>query len=66
LKVKGYAERIPIPNLLIPEWIYNPRPDEKIAVRQFVTLCDYNDIPAYFRRLEEIVYEVSEELFYYP
>jgi len=60
MNVKG------LPNLLIPEWIINPTPDDKIATRQFCTLCDFNDIPAYFRRMDEIVYEVSEEMFYYP
>jgi len=53
-------------HLLIPERLYNPRPDEMITIRQFCLLVDFNDIPAYFKRCDEIVYEVSEELFYYP
>ncbi len=66
MNVKGYPEHIPLPKLLIPEWMINPTPDAKIALRQFCTLTDWNNIPAYFRRMDEIVYEVSEEMFYYP
>lgn len=61
------AKRIPTPNLRIPIWLLKPmEPQDKIAWRQFGVLVDFNHIDRYFKRLEEIVYEVSEEMFYYP
>ena len=53
-------------HVMIPDWLINPTPDERIVARQFGVLVDFNDIERYFRRMDEIVYEVSEEMFCYP
>ena len=66
-KIEGFPD---IPNLVIPEWLINPRSDEKIILRKF-------SIPQIFlivngkgdyveKRFSEIDQEISEELFYYP
>ena len=60
------AKRIPRLNTIIDSWMINATPDTMIILRQFNLVVDFNDIEAYFRRREEIVYEVSEEMFYYP
>lgn len=60
------ASRIPIANLLIPRWLINPSPQTKIATRQFCVLLDVNNPERYRRRLDEIVYDVSETMAVLP
>ncbi len=61
------ARQIPTPNLLIPKWLTEVwEPQDVISWRQLGIVVDLNNIDYYFKRCEEIVYEVSEEMFYYP
>jgi len=60
------AKRIPTPNMVISNWLINPTPDFMIALKRFMIVVDFNHIDRYFKRYEEIAYEVSEDMFYYP
>jgi len=60
------AKQIPVGNMKIPYFMINPSPEDVIVWRQFAVLVDFNHIDRYFKRQEEIIYEVSEEMFCYP
>jgi len=60
------AERIPTPNMIIDDWLINSTPDFMITLRRFMIVVDFDHIEQYFKRYEEIGYEVSEAMFYYP
>ncbi len=51
----------------IPKWMLEQwEPQDKISWLTFAIPVDFNHIDYYFKRREEIIYEVSEEMFYYP
>ena len=62
--------KVALPNSLaqlrIPDWLINMEPQDKISWLQFGIMVDFNDIDYYWKRCDEIVYQVSEEMFYYP
>ncbi len=61
------AKNIPTANLLIPKWLLEDwEPQDVISWRRWAIPVDFNRLDIYFKRYEEIPYEVSEEMFYYP
>ena len=67
--MKNLAKRIPtIKNMLIPDWLINPTPNEKVDLLRFCIVVDFNHLDYYFKRYEEIPYEVMEQdgMVYYP
>ena len=53
-------------NMLIPDWLVNPMPDDMIALRQLGVVLDINNPERYMQRCNEIIYEVSEEMAVLP
>lgn len=64
--VKGMRLPRSLNNIMIPDILINPMPQDKIAMRQFGVLMDFNHPERYWQRLDEIVYEVSEEMAILP
>ncbi len=64
--------QVSLPNALsclrIPDWLINMEPQDKIAWLRFAIPVDFNHLDYYFRRYEEIPYEVMEQdgMVYYP
>lgn len=54
--------------MLIPDWLINPTPNEKVDLLRFCIVVDFNHLDYYFKRYEEIPYEVMEQdgMVYYP
>ena len=53
------------PNLVIPESLINPRPDQSITWRK-ISVPIMVGYERYNQRMREIEQEISEKEFYYP
>jgi len=53
-------------NIMIPDILINPMPQDRIIMRQFGVLMDFNHPERYWQRLAEIGFEVSEEMAILP
>ena len=66
---EGFISEIEIPiacpNLVIPEELINPRPDQEITLHKLAIplMVGYE---RYNQRMKEIEQEISEKEFYYP
>ena len=53
-------------NIMITDILINPMPQDRIIMRQFGVLMDFNHPERYWQRLAEIEFEVSEEMAILP
>lgn len=60
---------ISVSNLVIPDWLIKPRPDQEINLHKMAVPCLFNyegGIEHHIQRMAEIEAEFSEKGFYYP